>query len=142
MESYHDDSRGSDTRQCGRCFLMQPGDKFMDERYGPVGNCVNVCSDCLDRAFSELFAPTLGIYSAVETDTDATMVREDDGTMVASYFSTTTKTDEDYRTAKTDNNYNDETFRRLAMARARMSKVVTRENFHISFCNSWTVSFS
>ena len=37
----------------------------------------NVCSDCLDRAFSELFAPTLGIYSAVETDTDATMVQED-----------------------------------------------------------------
>ena len=32
MESYHDDYfRGSDTRQCGRCFLMQPGDKFMDE---------------------------------------------------------------------------------------------------------------
>ena len=31
MESYYDDSRGSDTRQCGRCFLMQPGDKFMDE---------------------------------------------------------------------------------------------------------------
>jgi len=57
---------------------MQPGDKFMDERYGPVGNCVNVCFDCLDGAFSERFAPTLGIYSAVEADTDATMVREDD----------------------------------------------------------------
>jgi len=78
MESYHDDSRGSDTRQCGRCFLMQPGDKFMDERYGPVGNCVDVCFDCLEGAFSERFAPTLGIYSAVETDTDATMVRVDD----------------------------------------------------------------
>jgi hypothetical protein len=51
MESYHDDSRGSDARQCGRCFLlMQPGDKFMDEQYGPVGNSVNVCSDFLNRA--------------------------------------------------------------------------------------------
>jgi hypothetical protein len=57
---------------------MQSRDKFMDEQYGPVDNDVNVCSDCLDGAFSESFAPTLGVYSAVETDTDATMVQEDD----------------------------------------------------------------
>ena len=70
MESYHDDSRGSDARQCGRCFLMHSGDKFMDELYGPVGNSIDVCSDCLDldRAFSERFVPALS----------TTMVREDD----------------------------------------------------------------
>ena len=77
MESYYNDSRGSDTRQCGRCLLMQPGDKFIDDQYGPVGDSVNVCFDCLDGAFSKRFAPTLDIYSAVETDTDVTMVQED-----------------------------------------------------------------
>ena len=70
--------RGSDTRQCKRCLLLQPQDQFMGKQCGPVGNYVNICSDCVDRAFSEHFAPTtFGMYSAVEIDTDATMIQED-----------------------------------------------------------------
>ena len=48
----------------------------MDEQYGPLGNNVNVCSNCVCRAFSERFAS--GVYSAAGAATEATIIHEDD----------------------------------------------------------------
>jgi hypothetical protein len=76
MTSYHDVSRGSDTRQCKRCLRMHPQDQFMDEQYGPLGNNDNVCSDCVCRAFSEHFAS--GVYSTAGAATEGTTIQEDD----------------------------------------------------------------
>jgi hypothetical protein len=48
----------------------------MDKQYGPLGNNVNVCSNCVCRAFSEHFAS--GVYSAAGAATEATIIQEDD----------------------------------------------------------------
>jgi hypothetical protein len=55
---------------------MHPQDQFMDEQYGPLGNDVNVCSNCVCRAFLEHFAS--GVYSAAGAATEATIIQEYD----------------------------------------------------------------